>query len=237
MRFKYALVLLLSLFLLSACVPDVIKQNEAGNAHFEDEAYTEALDAYRLAQVAEPDLSEPYYNAANAYNRQGLAEGALAQTQQALKNATPELAAQAWYNLGNAYFDAQQWQTAIEAYKESLRLTSSDVDAKYNLELALRAFAEQQEQEQQDQEQQEQDQEQSEQEGATPTPQNDAGEQESEDAQEDASQQQSAGEETQGMTPEQAQQLLEAVLGDSETLQERLRQIYQVPLADPEEDW
>jgi Ca-activated chloride channel family protein len=233
------LLLSVGLLALSACAPAVVQHNEAGNAHFAESAYEDALGEYRLAQVDEPDLPEPYYNAANAYNRLSEIEGALAQTEQALKTADPALAAQAWYNLGNAFFDAEQWPQAVEAYKEALRLQPDDLDEKHNLELALRKLEEQQQQEQQQQEQSEgdeqeqQDQEQAE---ATPSPQDESaasGDQE----QQPTPQPSGAPQEEQGMTEEQALQLLQALLGDSETLQERLQEMHQVPGPAPAEDW
>lgn len=232
--------LLLCALLLSACVPEVVRHNEAGNEHFAGETYDEAIDEYRLAQVAEPDQAEPYYNAANAYNRTGQVDAALAQTDQALKTADPELAAQTWYNLGNAYFDAQQWPPAIQAYQEALRLRPGDEDAKHNLELALQKLQEQsksQNQDQEDQKEQEQSEDDQGQPSPTPTPESDAASPEEQETGEE--QQQPAGEpqEDQQMTPEQAMQLLQALLDDSETLQERLQQIYEVPGPPPAKDW
>ena len=238
--------ILLFLTLISGCAPEEVKYNAQGNEHFENAAYPEALDDYRQAQVAAPDRPEPYYNAANAYNRQGEVAGAQAQTQQALKTAEDELAAQSWYNLGNAYFDAQQWQAAIEAYKEALRITPDDQDAKHNLELALQKLQDQQQQaqnqqqEDQDQQQNQEDSEEQESQPGDEENQDQEQEQPSEsDSEEEEAQQQEGGgqpQETQ-MTPEQAQQLLQAILGDSETLQDRLQRMYQAPGGAPEEDW
>ncbi len=261
-RFLRFALLLFALF-LSACASNVVKQTDAGNAHFEKQEYDEALTAYRQAQVAEPDLAEPYYNAANAYNRQGQVDGALAQTEQALKTAQGVLAAQAWYNLGNAYFDAQQWDQAIESYKSALRLFPTDEDAKHNLELAVQQQQAQAQQSQQQQSsenqenQQDQAQNQESQTGqSTPTPEgqeNQTGQStptpesqnETQDSQ-TAEAPESEGEPTaqagaqlqEGeMTPEQAAQLLQTLLSDSETLQEKLREIHQAPGVDPSEDW
>lgn len=249
---RIRLLLGIIFLLLSACVPDVVKYNEAGNEHFDDAAYDDAISAYRQAQVAEPDMPEPYYNAANTYNRQGQVDGAQAQMEQALKTADDRLAAQAWYNLGNAYFDAQQWSQSAEAYKEALRLKPDDADAKHNLELALRNLQEEQQQAQQQQQNQDsesqesenqesegqesENQEQQDGEGAqeTPAPQSESANAEEQEQQEQAKAQSQEG---QPMTPEQAMQLLQALLGNSETLQERLREIYQVPGPQPEEDW
>jgi Ca-activated chloride channel family protein len=237
-------LLLVALLALSACAPAVVRHNEAGNEDFAESAYEEALSEYRLAQVDEPDLAEPYYNAANTYNRKREVDGALAQTEQALKTADPALAAQAWYNLGNAFFDAEQWPQAIEAYKEALRLRPDDVDGKHNLELVLQKLQEQQEQQQQQQEQSEgdqqeqQDQEQ-EQAQATPSPEDESAASGAGDQEQQPTPQPSGvpQEEAQGMTEEQALQLLQALLGDSQTLQERLQEMYQVPGSAPAEDW
>ncbi len=243
---RLALCLTIAVLALSACAPDVVRHNNAGNEHFDQSAYDDAIAEYQLAQVDEPDLAEPYYNAANAYNRQGQIEAALAQTEQALKTADPVLAARAWYNLGNAFFDAEQWPQAIEAYKEALRLQSDDPDAKHNLELALQKLQEQEQQQQeqeqqQDQEQQDgeqQEQEQNEQAGATPTPEQGAESSAGQD-EEQATPQPSgeAQEEAEGMTEEQAIQILQALLGDSQTLQERLQEIHQAPGPASDQDW
>jgi tetratricopeptide (TPR) repeat protein len=260
----YVLLWLITMSPLTACVPEVVQHNEAGNGHFAEQAYEPAIEAYKLAQVSDPDLAEPYYNAANAYNRMSQVEAAQLQTEQALKTANPTLAARAWYNLGNAYFDAQQWMPAIEAYQEALRLQPDDQDAKHNLELALQNLEMQQQQQQAQQEQQEQtdsekeekQQEQSSQEEqeepqqepspepqagtATPTPGSESAEsQTGQDEQQEEPTPQAAEptEEAPSLTEEQALQLLQALLSDSQTLQEYLQEIYQVPGPAPEQDW
>ncbi len=226
---------------LSACAPAVVRHNEAGNERFAENAFQDAINEYRLAQVADPDRAEPYYNSANAYNRLGQIDAALAQTRQALKTADPALAAQAWYNLGNAYFDAEQWPQAVEAYKEALRLQPGDLDAKHNLELALQKLQEQQQKQQQTQQEQrqqqdQQDEQQTEQTEATPTPEDGAAssEQGGEQATPEAA---GAPQETQGMTEEQARRLLQALLGDSQTLQEHLQRTQPAPGSSPAQDW
>ncbi|MDF1514522.1 MAG: tetratricopeptide repeat protein [Anaerolineae bacterium] len=239
------------LFLVS-CVPEVVKYNQEGNERFNQTSYGQALDAYRLAQVSDPEVPEPYYNAANTYNRQGDITGTELQTEQALRSPDPELQAQAWYNLGNAYFDGQGWEQAIEAYRSALRLNPQDEDAKYNLELALQAMqqqseeqseeqSEKQSEEQNDGQQQDQNtgsQEQDQKpENDQSEPEQDGAEQASPESEEENLPDERTEATDQAMTPEQAQQLLEALLSDSETLQEHLQQRFVAPGAPPEEDW
>lgn len=58
----------------------------------------------------------------------------------------PELAADAFYNLGNARLAGGDAGGALEAYAETLRRAPRREDAKRNLELALRALEQQQQQ-------------------------------------------------------------------------------------------
>jgi Ca-activated chloride channel family protein len=249
--FRYLIPIISLGLLLTSCAPAVVQHNNTGNERYAAGVYDEAIAEYRQAQVEEPDRPEPYYNAANAYNRQAQLDAALAQAQQALKTADPTLAARTWYNLGNAYFDAEQWPQAAAAYQQALRLNPDDLDAKHNLELALQKLEEQQQQEQEQQQQDQQEQQgqdqqgkENEQEGqeseggdqsetgaATPTPASPA---ETSPGEEE---QGAEAQETQAMTPEQALQLLQALIGEGETLQERLQEIYRVPGPPPEQDW
>ena len=228
---------------LSSCAPAVVRHNEAGNERFGDDEYVVAADEYRRAQVADPDRAEPYYNAANAYNRMGQINPVEAQTEQALKTADPALAEQIWYNLGNAYLDAEQWPRAVGAYREALRLNPDDVDAKHNLELALQKLAEKQEEERDAQQQNQSyggdEGQETEDEGTGPTSteQSDVLAGEPSEGEEERESPNSARWEEGGMTEEQAMRLLETVLADSETLQERLQQYRQFPGSEPEQDW
>lgn len=231
-----------SFLLLTGCGGSAYQHNAAGNHLFNQQSYQESLYEYRQVQVKDPDLAEPFYNAANAYNRLGELDAVQTQTLQTIEIADPDLAARAWFNLGNAFFDTQSYSSAVEAYKEALRLTPDDLDAKHNLELALQ-MEEQQDEEVQQQQQQEQ------------SPQADSGENQPTPAQDeqpgtpdqgeiDESQQAPQSDETPGnntypgkLTPEQAAQLLEVLLSDSPTLQEYLNQVHDAPGPIPGEDW
>lgn len=252
--------------LATACSPSAEKLNKDGNEAFAEESYLEALAAYEAALIESPELAEPYYNAANALYREGAFSEAAMLMQEALKYANAESLEQSgFYNAGNSSFNLQEWETAIAAYTEALLRNPDDQDAKYNLELALQQLQQQQQEQQQEeneeeqeeqsqdgdsQEDEQQDQSQS---GQDPQDQDqddqssegdeneeqdsDDGQpqdQEGSDEQESPSQMPQPG---QRMTAEQARQLLAAIAQDTQTLQEKLGQIFIAPPIPPTQDW
>jgi tetratricopeptide (TPR) repeat protein len=72
-------------------------------------------------------------------DERALAQAAEPLLEEAVRGAGADLAVAASYNLGNARLAAGDYAGAIEAYKQTLRAAPSAGDAKFNLELALRA--------------------------------------------------------------------------------------------------
>lgn len=244
------IIILMTLTWLTACGASAASYNNAGNKDYEAQKYTEAIDDYIAAQRENPDLPQPYYNAGNAFHRQGNLESAAAQSKQAIRSAEGELAQNSYYNLGNTYFKAEDWEAAIEAYKEALKLNPEDEQAKYNLELALKNLQEQQQQQQQggssgqSQQQQQQQQGQGNQpqqqgQGNQPQQQGGGGQPESDEPGQSGQQpqeQQPSGR-SRGLTPQEAEQLLDALGQNNQTLQERLQQGHFAPGLPPAKDW
>jgi Ca-activated chloride channel family protein len=231
---------------LGACAPSTVRHNNAGNDRFDEGDYDAAIAEYRKAQVEDPDRAVPYYNAANAYNRKELLGDAAAQTQQALRNADRELAAPAWYNLGNAYYDAQEWTQAITVYQEALRINPDDLDAKHNLELSQQRLQEQQQdqpmqQSQEDQreagDQQSNRDEQPQSDQRQPTPTHDLETAATEEQAQTTPEPPDREQDSRTMSAQQARQLLEALVGNAQTLRERLQEAFQVPAPRPARDW
>ena len=235
------------------------KVNRDANQAFDDEDYQQALDGYERVSEEWPELPEPVYNAASAHYE-------LEEYEQALEDLLAldaydidkDFVTKKQFNQGNTFFKAEEYDHAIEEYKQVLRDNPDDVDAKHNLELALRQFQEQQQQEQeQQQQQQDQQQGQGDQPG-TPDQPDDEGDDEQEgpdgdregvgedpegEQRGDGSEQESqeferpgANPQQQEMTPGQALQFLEAVGQNTDTLQSYLQRQF-APTSPPERDW
>jgi Ca-activated chloride channel homolog len=232
---------------LSACGTSVARKVEQGNQAYEKEAYQEAMVDYSEANQAKPDIPEPIYNLANTLYRTQAYQEAEEIFQQALDLASDELAQFGFYNLGNNYYQQKRMSEAIEAYKQALRMNPDDMDAKVNLELALKEQKEQEEQqnqqsqnEQSEQDQQEQSNDQGkegeEQEEQNQQAQNEPKQTEQSSQGEQGQNNQSA-QSPEGMTEEQAKQLLAAIGQSTQTLQEKLQEIYAIMGLPPEKDW
>lgn len=141
------LVLLpLSLLTTPACVrenDEAFELNQLGSQRYHQAQYGEALEAFRQAQVKRPDLAELNFNAGDALYKTQEFQRAVRETQRALSDQQGGLRADAYFNMGNAYFQLERFQDAFEEYKRALREAPQDLDAKINLELALRRLTEQ----------------------------------------------------------------------------------------------
>lgn len=142
-------LLLLVLLFGAGCAGSAASKVAEGNDEFAREAYEAAWAQYQAAQIEQPELAEPYYNAANALYRQGKYDEALAEMQKALAYADQDvLAAQGFFNQGNTAYNLQDMAAAVEAYKQALLRNPNDLDAKVNLELALQQLEQEQSQQQ-----------------------------------------------------------------------------------------
>ncbi len=110
------------------------------------EKYREARADYLKIQVNEPHNSRLNYNLGVANYREGAYDQAVASFTRAAQEAgSKKLKEKSFYNLGNSYFMLQDYQQAINAYEEALKIDPNDEDAKFNLELARKKLKEQEE--------------------------------------------------------------------------------------------
>lgn len=144
------------LLLLGSANEDAKKGNEA----YRNGDYEAAETLYRTALEEAPENAEIYFNLANALAKQGKTEDAIQTFMEYRSLAdTPEKKALAEYNIGSVLADGEKWKPAAQHFKNSLKLNSTDFDAKHNFERALAEAnkEDEQQQDQQDQEQQEQE--------------------------------------------------------------------------------
>ena len=139
------------------------KDVRRGNRDFKKENYREAEIDYRKALVKDSLSLAANYNLASTLYR----EGDYAQAQQILervKEVAPitEHAADYYFNLGDAALQQKDYQKAVEAFTESLLRNPGDLQAKENFIYAKKMLQDQQ-QNQQNQQNQNDDQSQNDQ--------------------------------------------------------------------------
>ncbi len=111
---------------------------DRANGRFAAGDYQRALADYRDLQAAMPNAPELSINAGNALHLLGDHSRALPDYAKAIDTAGPDLRAVAQYDRGNTLYRLGRLEDARDAYRESLRLSPSDRDAKFNLELVQR---------------------------------------------------------------------------------------------------
>ncbi|MCB0132806.1 MAG: tetratricopeptide repeat protein [Caldilineaceae bacterium] len=150
--------------LLTGCGSGAEKLNQQGNEAYAEQSYEVALESYQQAAALEPELAAPVYNSASVLYQLTAYDEAGEALNSAMQTADSALTQQGYFNLGNTFFQAQEYAQAAEAFKHALRLDPADRDAKYNLELTLRKLEEADNPEQPQEEQAPEDQPQEEQE-------------------------------------------------------------------------
>lgn len=122
---------------------------ERGNRLFREGRFEEALAAYSEALEDGRDDPGLRYNLGTTLLRLGRYAEAERQFARALRSVDPALRTPTFYNLGLRFLEdgraspdpraqGRLLGAAVEAFRQALRLDPDDVDAKWNLELALR---------------------------------------------------------------------------------------------------
>ncbi len=251
-HYQWILLFGFIMILTTACGASAARYNNRGNADYTEGNYDEAMEDYTQARQEDPNLPEPYYNGGNAQYRRDDLEKALAQLEQAKRTEDRELQQKVWYNLGNTYFRQEDWAAAVDAYRQSLLLKPDDVEAKHNLELALQKLQQQQQQQNQNQQQggggQGQQNNQDGQDNRQGGGQSDNNQEDQDNqggGQQPDQNQSGGGSQPQdqpggsggGLSRAEAEQLLDALGQDGQTLQERLQQRVGPPAPRPDKDW
>ena len=122
----------------SASAQSVRSLVNSGNELYDKKQFSDAEAEYRKSLEKEKDRVEGSFNLGNAVHKQQRFDEAIQQYHQAMgKTDDKNLRSQLYYNMGNSYFEANQYQESINAYKNALKLNPNDEDAKYNLAYAM----------------------------------------------------------------------------------------------------
>lgn len=145
-----------------------------------------ANEAFFEASRREPAAFEPYYNLGQSLGKIGASDQAKGALQKALEHAENDIQrSNALYNLGNQHLSSEEYEDAIKAYAESLRLQPDQPDAVYNLNKAVSLLQKQQQEQQQQQDQQQDDPQDKEEQDQKEEPQNDKDDPQEQDPKQD----------------------------------------------------
>lgn len=186
----------------------------AGNRKFNKEEYKQAEIDYRKAVVKDSLSVAGEYNLASALYRQEDFDGA-GKALDAIKDLAPvsEYAGDYYFNQGNIALQKEDYASAVESFKQSLLLNPGDLDAKENYIYAKKKLQDQQNggggQDNQDQNQ-DQDQNNQDQNNQDQDNQN-------------QNQDQSQQPQDQKISPQQAQQMLQAIQAKEKETQDKVK--------------
>jgi tetratricopeptide (TPR) repeat protein len=131
------LLTLVTMMFITSCGVNPVERNNAGNTFTRRGDYEQALRAYEVALVNAPNNALYYFNSAQAFEANGDVQRAIEALEQAVERGNVSLQVAAYHNLGNIYFRQENYEDAISAYQEALRLDDNSENTRYNLELAL----------------------------------------------------------------------------------------------------
>ena len=164
LRYIVPVMLLMTMACMSAYAQADRKDVRRGNRDFRKENYREADIDYRKALVKDSMSVAANYNLASTLYRQGDMDQA-GKVLDRVKDVAPTTASSAdyWYNRGDAALGMKDYQTAVDAFAKSLIVRPDDLDAKENFIYARKMLENQQNQQNQNDQNQDQNQDQNDQ--------------------------------------------------------------------------
>ena len=209
-----------------------------GNKQYNDAKYADAEVSYKKSMATVPGDEKNAFNLGNAMMQQKRYKEAYKQFEDLSKNTQDkQLKAQSFHNMGNAQMGLKDYQTAIDSYKNSLRINPDDEETRYNLALAQKFLKEnppqnnpnkqQNKDDQKNQDQKDQDDQKNQQEKPKP----DEGNKDSKKDQDQPKQDDPKEEESKGkpkpqpgkMSEQQMKQLLEAMNNEERKTQDKVK--------------
>ena len=231
---RYVLPVIIMLLAGTSVYAQVDKKDvRRGNRDFRKENYREAEIDYRKALVKDSLSVAANYNLASTLYREGDMEQA-AKVLDRVKEAAPvgSSAADYWYNRGDVALQMKDYQTAVDAFAESLKLNPGDLDAKENFIYARKMLQNQQDNQQQNDQNQDQQNDQNQDQNQNNDQNQNDDQQDENDQQNDQNQdQKNQNDQNQSqqdrqpkISPQAAQQMLQAIQAKEKETQEKVKE-------------
>lgn len=234
---KLVTILCLSLVCMSALAQKADMRK--GNRQFKKGEYAQADISYRKGLMQDTSSVAAKYNLANnLYRQENYDEAAKILGSGAQNAANENFGADYYFNQGDVAIARQDWQGAVEALTKSLIIAPDDLKAKENYIYARNKLIEQQQQQQdqnqdqdqnqnqdqnrQDQNKQDQNNQDQNQDGQQNQDQNQQNQDQQNQNQDQDKQQQEQQQQEVQLTPQQAQQLLQAIQDKEKQTQEKV---------------
>lgn len=220
-------MIMLFLTAISAAAQPDKRDVRRGNRDYKKENWKEAEIEYRKGIVKDSLSVAANYNLAADLYRQNNPQEAQ-KVLDRIKEVAPatENAADYFYNLGDVAIANQDWQTAVTAFEESLLRNPGDVNAKENYIYAKKKLQQQQNQQNQQQNDQNQDNQDQNQDRNDQNKDNQDQNKDQQDRNQD-NQQQNQNKDQQDqqpkITPQAAQQMLQAIQAKEKETQEKVK--------------
>ena len=195
-----------------------------GNRQFKKKDYAAADISYRKAIMQDTSLVAGYYNLANnLYRQENFDEAAKQMDAVSMSASEAPFAPDYYFNRGDVAIAKEDWQTAVNMFKECLRRTPEDLDAKENYLYARNKLQEQQQNQDQNQDQN-QNQNQDKQQDQNQDQQQNQEQNKDPDKNQDQNRQQQQQQQQPQLSPQQAQQLLQAIQDKEKKTQEKVEE-------------
>ena len=238
---RYLCTGLLLLLAASACFAQGERKSvRRGNRDFRKEAWQQAEINYKKALVADSTSVAADYNLGNTYFRQENFGEADRYYKAAIDSlAKGKYGADAFHNMGNSLLKQRNWQGAIDAYKNALRRNPGDRETKENLAYAQKMLENEQQngggnndqnQDQNQNQNKDQNQDQNKDQNQNDDQNKDQNQNQSQDQNQDQQQDQNQDQQQnqqQGqqprITPQAAQQMLQAIQAQEKDTQDKVK--------------
>lgn len=143
-------------FSFSSIAQSERKITRKGNAQYETGNFVDAEINYKKAIEKNASLLEAEFNLGDALVKQERFDEALESFNKVSSSTEdPVLKANALHNKGNVHLSQQDLESALESYKDALRINPKDNETRYNYAYVKKLLDQQQDQEEKEQEQNE----------------------------------------------------------------------------------